>query len=141
MGSNQDHSFYMPSVVPVGIYLTPASSLAMFPVSAGAHTVYLNANRSGTTVSYIWDVQVNVLFVPTTYGSATFAGGADDGQQFQNPQVARALSADDLAAERQESIRANEDRISEELAALRAQVDALTAEVNIQRERQQAGSR
>jgi len=127
---NQDLSFYLPSTAAPGLYLMPSSPTAVFPVSAGSHTIYIVARRVGTSDAVIWDGQLNLLFVPTAYGTVALADVDDDGRQIQNPQASPAVTSGDLSRERSQSIQDNENRLADELAAIRAQLDALQAQVN-----------
>ena len=113
--SNQDHSIYLSSQTPS----------AVFNVTAGSHTVYLIANRSGTTASYIWDAQLTVLFIPTAYGTVTPTSGIQVLAQEDIDAVSPALTSADIADEQRTSIQANEERMARELEALRAEVQAI----------------
>jgi hypothetical protein len=128
--SNQDHSFYMPSVAPAGIYLTPSSSSAVFNVAAGSHTVYLVGNISGSSVSYLWDAQLTALFIPTAYGTITPTSGTQTLAQKDIDTVVPALTSTDIADEQRTSIRTNEERMARELEALRAEVQAIKQAMN-----------
>ncbi len=110
----------------------PVSPTAVFPVSAGSHTIYLVGRVSGTSDSVVWDAQLNLLFIPTSYGTVALAEANDDGRQGDNTRVSPAVSAADLSAERSQSISVNDQRVADELAAMRAQLDALQATVNSQ---------
>ncbi len=128
--NNQDLSFYLPATAGQGLYLNPSTPTKVFPVSAGNTTIHLVAQRVGTTDAVIWDAQLNLLFVPTAYGAVTLADAIDDGRQGDNDRVSRAATSSDWSTEQRESERANQDRIDSELAELRAQVDALKAELS-----------
>ncbi|MEZ4387719.1 MAG: hypothetical protein R3D98_09115 [Candidatus Krumholzibacteriia bacterium] len=127
---NQDLSFYLPTGAAQGLYLSPSTPTAIFPVSAGSTTVYLVALRSGTTDAVIWDAQLNLLFVPTAYGTVALADANDDGRQADNDRVSRPATSSDLALEARQSEQDNQARIDRELSELRAQVEALKAEVD-----------
>jgi hypothetical protein len=131
--NNQDLTYYLPSTAATGIYLTPSTPTAVYPVSAGNHTVYLNANKSGTSSSFIWDTQLNLVFIPTSYGSVTFAGDIDQGDQETNQSVSRPLSSGDIASEQRASAQANEQRMQRELDQMRADFETLKREVESSR--------
>jgi len=123
--SNQDHSFYLPGAAANGIYLTPSSAHAVFTVAAGDHTVYLNASRAGTDDARIWDAQLTVVFIPTAYGTVAAATVADDGRQGSNDTPSATMSMGDRSAEQRDSSMANTQRLEEEMAAMRAEIEAL----------------
>jgi hypothetical protein len=129
--NNQDLSYYLPANAANGIYLVPSTPTAVYPVSAGNHTVYLNARKVGTSASYIWDTQLNLVFIPTAYGSVALAAGSDGGDQLNNSSQSPALTSGDIAAEQRASIQANDDRVARELADLRAQIQALQQEMSV----------
>jgi len=131
--NNQDLSFYIPGSAVNGIYLTPSTPTNVYPVSAGSHTVYLNARKVGTTTSFIWDVQMNLVFIPTNYGLVTLAGDVDQGDQETNQSVSRPLSSGDIANEQRTSAQANEQRMQRELDLMRADFEALKLEVESSR--------
>lgn len=131
--NNQDLSYYLPTGAAQGLYLSQSSPTAVFEVSAGSHTVNILANAIGTTDAVIWDAQLNVLFIPTAYGAVALASDSDDGRQFQNDRVSPAISAADAAAEQRESLQANNDRLERELSELRAQFEALRADIQADR--------
>ncbi|HPF35498.1 MAG TPA: hypothetical protein P5571_12140 [Candidatus Krumholzibacteria bacterium] len=136
---NQDHSFYLPSGAASGTYLSPASAMGVFPVTAGSSTFYLNGRKNTASVDIqVWDVQLTVLFVPTAYGTVTGTGlgtalaGTDqdnDAPGVDGPSMA------DLAAERAESEQVVRDRVAAELAAMRDRIAELESLVQNGNER------
>ena len=131
--SNQDLSYFIPGGAANGTYLNPSTPTAVYPVSAGSHTVYLNARKTGTTASYIWDVQLNLVFIPTNYGAVALASEVDQGDQETNQSVSRPLSSGDIASEQRASAQANEQRMQRELDQMRADFEALKREVESSR--------
>ena len=127
--SNQDLTYYVPGGGAEGIYLNPSTPSNVYPVTAGSHTVYLNARKVGTTSSFIWDVQLNLVFIPTSYGSVTFAGDVDQGDQETNQSVSSPLTSGDIMDEQRLSAQANEQRMQSELDQMRAELDALKQEM------------
>ena len=127
--NNQDLTYYLPGGAANGIYLNPSTPTNVYPVSAGSHTVYLNARKVGTTTSFIWDVQMNLVFIPTSYGTVALAGDVDQGDQETNQSVSRPLSSGDIANEQRTSAQANEQRMQRELDQMRADFEALKREV------------
>ncbi len=127
--NNQDLSFYLPGAAATGTYLNPSTPSAVYPVSAGSHTVYVNARKIGTTTSYIWDCQLNLIFIPTNYGAVSLVTGMDKGGQETNRNVSRSLSSGDIANEQGVSAQANDQRIQKEIASMRSELDALKEEM------------
>jgi hypothetical protein len=127
----QDFGPQMPPGAASGIYLVPTSPTTIFPVSAGDVTVYLlgEANAAGTIG--VWESEMTLLFVPTNYGdiAASVATAKTSSDQVNDGGVASPMSASDLAAERATSLQANQARIDAELAAMRAELDALKAQL------------
>jgi len=130
--SNQDLSYYLPSTAGQGLYLNPTSPSAVFEVTAGTHTVNVVGQVSGSTDAVIWDAQLNIVFIPTAYGTVALASDADDGRQFDTDRNSPAMTAGDMAEERRLSIQDNDDRLARELADLRAQLEDLRADMNAQ---------
>jgi len=126
---NQDLTYYLPGSASSGIYLCPNTPTNVYPVLAGNHTVYLNARKVGTSTSYIWDVQLNLVFIPTSYGAVALASDVDQGDQETNQRVSQALSSGDIANEQRMSAQANEQRMQRELDQMRADFEALKQEV------------
>jgi len=124
---------YIPGSAANGIYLNPSTPTAVYPVSAGSHTVYLNARKVGTTTSYIWDTQLNLVFIPTNYGAVALASDVDQGDQETNQSVSRPLSSGDIANEQRTSAQANEQRMQRELDQMRADFETLKREVESSR--------
>jgi len=131
--STQDLTYFIPGGAVNGSYLNPSTPTTVYPVSAGSHTVYLNARKVGTTDSRIWDAQLNLVFIPTNYGLVTLAGDVDQGDQETNQSVSRPLSSGDIASEQRTSAQANEQRMQRELDQMRADFEVLRREVESSR--------
>ena len=95
--------------------------------------MYLNARKVGTTTSFLWDVQLNLVFIPTNYGAVALASDVDRGDQETNQSVSRPLSSGDIANEQRTSAQANEERMQRELDQMRADFEALNREVESSR--------
>ena len=100
----------------------------MFSVPSGTTTFCLVGSELNGDATSI-DHQLSLLFVPTAYGTAVsnLADGAASAADGEGP-AGRALTSSDIAAERAASVRDNEARITAELDALRARLDAIEAE-------------
>jgi hypothetical protein len=74
----QDVDFYLSSTVGTGSYNFPAGFTALFAeASAGTKTYYLLANESSGDIE-LADIQFNLLFVPTAYGTVSSNKSAAD---------------------------------------------------------------
>ncbi len=107
---------------------------ATFPVSAGTTTIHLNGRYTGGgTGTDTSDIELTLIYIPTAYGATSRPaarpnpGNLDD-QVFAN-QPGFIATAADIAAERAQSVAANEARILEELAAMRARMAELEAQL------------
>ncbi|MFH1279271.1 MAG: hypothetical protein ABIK65_12935 [Candidatus Eisenbacteria bacterium] len=88
---------------------------------AGRHSVGLTPDRLSSGVYF---------YIPTAYGTVSaFGSGGEAENEFDDPSRSTILSAADIAAEREESIRSNQDRMAREIAALRSEVEALRREM------------
>jgi len=123
---NQDLSPYLPSTAPSGIRLIPCSPSGIFSVSAGSNTFYLLARKNAAAVDIqIWDMQLNCIFFPTSYGTVTptVADGKDVDQFSGDVPAVSAMTAGDIAAERADSEAADRERMNRELDAMRRQLE------------------
>ncbi|MEM7755318.1 MAG: hypothetical protein AAF297_06750, partial [Planctomycetota bacterium] len=104
---------------------------ATFPVSAGSTTIHFNISQAGGNtggVTDLIDAEMTLLFVPTAYGLVGTGGnrpalGVEDGAAFASP-----VTNAERIREQSESIEANRVRVDAELAAFRAEVDAMRAQ-------------
>ncbi len=132
--NNQDNSFYLPGTAAAGVHLNPGSGSGIFPVTAGANTFYLNGYKnSGTADIKVWDVQLNVMFFPTAYGTVegtanALAGGNVD-QFSAGKQSIPGPTAGDLAAEKAESEAFVRNRVNAELATMQSRLVELQQEI------------
>ena len=127
-GSASDFDISIPSAVASGFYNFSASPSGMFSVPSGTTTFCLVGSELNGDATSI-DHQLSLLFVPTAYGTAVsnLGDGAASAADGEGP-AGRALTSSDIAAERAASVRDNEARITAELDALRARLDAIEAE-------------
>ncbi|MEZ4387161.1 MAG: hypothetical protein R3D98_06210 [Candidatus Krumholzibacteriia bacterium] len=132
--SEQVLEWFLPTSAAGGQYLTSVAPTAVFPVSAGSNTFYLVARNYGCN-AYITKTHLNLLFVPSAYGtvSAAAAGPAVAGGHIDAASLpAQSPAESDLAAEQEQSRRDDQARLARELAELRARVDALSTAVDAQ---------
>jgi hypothetical protein len=128
LGNNQDQSFYIPAGAAAGLYLAPCSASGVFEVEAGLNTFYLNGFKNNSTSDFqVWDVQLNVVFIPTAYGAIepTVAEPGMPEQDFESTAGGPALSSGDIAAERAESEAFVQRKMADELSAMQARIDEL----------------
>ncbi|UCF05801.1 MAG: hypothetical protein JSV33_01830 [bacterium] len=124
--TSTDMTAAIADAAPTGRYIIPASSTALFTVSAGTHTFYmLGRGGAGTVTAY--DVNLAAVFIPTAYGtvSPTLTSASDGIEEG----TTRAMSSSDIAAERSESIAINQARIERELLEMKAKIEELEKEL------------
>jgi hypothetical protein len=108
---------------------------ATFPVSAGDTTIHLNGTYTGAgTGTDTSDIELTLIYIPTAYGSTARpagrfadAGNVNDQAYAAGPGII--ATAADLEAERQVSIADNQARVLAELAAMRARMAEMEAEL------------
>jgi hypothetical protein len=100
----------------------------IFTVPAGSDTFYVTCNTSGTATFTTFDRHLDLLFVPTQYGTVTEQGG-EAVDEYGSFVLAPPMTPADYEAEYTESVAANLARIQAELDAIQAQMDAAAAEL------------
>ena len=141
--TSQTHSLiqstiFLAPALPTGSYNLPVAVSQIQAVTPGAHTFYLvcSANDvAGANNTGVRGRRLDLLFVPTAYGSVSAPLKAVDGQ-IEDVED-HAFSSTGLApaendAERAESIAFNLARIQAELDAIKAQANALAGPENNQ---------
>lgn len=107
--STQQLDVLFPSPATTGTYYSSASPVAVFPATAGAHTVYLLAEELSGSVSY-HEANLAVVYLPTTYGilkhggegaSGPSADGSDPDAVAARRAAAQAADAERRRAERE----------------------------------------
>jgi hypothetical protein len=126
---NQDLAFYIEGTAPTGLYAAPVTAQGLFEVaSAGTYTYYLLARQASGDGS-ISDHQLTLLYFPTAYGTVvSTASSSMSPLAVQEPRRS-ALSRQEVEDQRAASEAANAARIQRELAAMRAQLDAIEREL------------
>ncbi len=130
---NQDVAVNVPSVLPsYSAYRFPVTVHGLFEVTSGAHTFYfLGEHTTGNATSSVvaWDIQLTAIYIPTAYGTVnpTLAAGPNPGD---GDDVRPAITASDVAAERDASIAANVARMQRELEDIRAEMEAMKTEMD-----------
>ncbi|MBI5869115.1 MAG: hypothetical protein HZB43_12660 [candidate division Zixibacteria bacterium] len=115
----------MPGAAPTGTYKIALAAATILTVSAGTHTIYL-LGQEVTGNLRVNDLELSLLFVPTAYGTvdppAISSGNEYDGNTIPGSAAAPVQI---------ESI--SNSTIQQELEALRAQLNALKAQVEAER--------
>lgn len=108
-----------------GLYRFPTPFTGVWPVTAGAHTFYLLAQKINVGMGInLNDPTLTLLYVPTAYGTVTgnkaFAGG--DVQTSNAP-----VTSSEIENEKSAAAAFDQARIQRELDVMKAQLDALTS--------------
>ena len=109
--------------------LNPVVSLHLLyeVATAGSFTYYFQADESSGNW-HIFDRDFTLVYLPTAYGSVpTRTSSAAAGTDIEASAPGRPLTEADIAAEREESIAANNARIERELAEMEARISELRA--------------
>jgi hypothetical protein len=130
----QDVLYYVSSNMPTGWFDRVVTVHGLFPVSFGTHTFYfLGEENSNDFTAY--DASLTLVFIPTAYGTTDVPGAlVSNATEERSSTQSKAITAQDIAAERTECERLNEERIRRELDEMRARIDELENE--LERERQ-----
>jgi len=124
--ANQDVHLEIAPGTPGGTYHFPITVHGLFETpTAGAHSFYLLAREASGSINAT-NTQLTVMFLPTAYGTVTptLVGAGGDSHR-----GASAMSPSDLAAERAEAAGFHRERVDRELAAMRAELEALKLEL------------
>jgi hypothetical protein len=125
--SDQDFQHVVPSGAPSGPWNITISPMGLFEVPAGATTFCL-VGREVSADASAFDLQLTLLFVPTSYGTVqpNVQGASSSGDPNEAAVPRAALSAADVEAERMASMAADQARMARELEAMTARVEALS---------------
>ncbi len=139
---NQDFAYDVPSAYPTANHFPTPGCTAIFPVSAGANTIYLLGQEVSGVLS-INDIALSLMYFPTAYGTVSSAapqsvtGGGDE---LRGP-MRGGLAAREIASEQEEARAFHDARVARELATMRAKLEALEREMAASRGQQAAGAR
>jgi hypothetical protein len=131
---NQDCLLMLNAGLPAGNYAFPVSVHGLFAVpSAGSYTFHFLANLE-RGVFVVNDVQLTIMFVPTSYGpvNPTFAGDppVEMGDEVLG---ASSIGVVDLVGEARESEQVYRERVEQEFARMHQRLEALEREIQEQR--------
>ena len=125
---SQTNFLYFPAVMPSGGYYFPTSVTAVFQVSAGVNTFYLDA-RAASGAATLFNRGIALLYVPTAYGSFVAPLTASGEANMKGAPAGGPLTASETAATTAVSEAANADRVQRELDAMKDRVAKLEAEM------------
>jgi hypothetical protein len=122
--TDQDFSLSIPWNNPSGTYYMPVTVHCIIETPGGGDTFYLVGEESQGDYA-VYEAQLSVIYFPTAYGTVSppdpgTATAAEDQTGTRLP-----MTEADVEAERQESEAFNRARVEEELAAMRARLEAL----------------
>lgn len=131
--STQDFSLYLPSSAASGTYYFPVTVHSIIEANQGNDTFYLVGREYNGDYS-VYEAQLSVIYFPTAYG--TVAPPVPGGPTAPEDQAGTELpmTEADHEAERQESEAFNRARVEEEMAAIRARLEALEHEMQEQQQ-------
>jgi len=140
---NQDINVFVSDAIGNGLYIVPQSNHALFPVSAGNNTFYLSGTKNTTTSCTVRDIQLNLVFIPTAYGTVqtanTFESG-NAGPELQGGPAARGpLNVGELAAERAESEEFYRQQLAAEMREMQARLVEMEREMENPNDRSSMG--
>jgi hypothetical protein len=151
--ANQDLFTTVIAALPSGTYEKVVSPHGLFAVSAGANVFFLLGQKtsSASDDAMAYDSQLTLVYFPTSYGTVEEtallnSSATPDGSSTSAPDreraavIRRPLTSEAVAAERAESIAANQARLARELAEMRARFDALQQELEAAMRAQQAAA-
>jgi hypothetical protein len=127
--ANQNVYVEFSSALPSDTYFHSLTVHGLFEVTAGTHTFYFLVHTgAGSPRFHALKRQLSLVFIPTSYGTvqptaASFGVPSDADARLV------AFTDADLAAEREASIAQNNARLERELAAMRAELEAVKAMV------------
>ena len=132
LADNQDVDVGVPSAAPTGSYYMPTGLTALFSTGmGGTYTYYLLGNESSGNVT-VADIQLNLLYVPTAYGTVDGTFAIEGVSYEDGPAVPGGLTAAEIEDEKLESRSFNRTRIERELADLEAELTLLKQQVQSQ---------
>jgi hypothetical protein len=133
--SAQDIAWYLSPNRPPGDYNEVVTVHALFPLPAGGHALDFIGEETTGDGFYALDVSLTLVFLPSAYGTVDDPGPLAAGAAPHDADApSKVITPQDIAAERAECERLNEERIRRELDEMRARIDELEQE--LERERQ-----
>jgi len=127
---NQDCMLMIDGGNPSGVYAFPITVHGLFEVSsAGTYTYNFVGRKYGGTFTGN-DVQLTLVYFATNHGSVdpTFTDGGQAELSLEN-QGTVFSKTEEIAREREDAERAHRERVEQELAEMRAQIEALQREM------------
>jgi hypothetical protein len=128
---NQDCLLMIDGDNPGGVYTFPITVHGLFQVpDDGTYTFYFLGRKYGGAFTGN-DVQFTLVYFASDHGTVdpTFAGGG--GEDFSTEAEGTVFSkAEEVAREREEEEQAHRERVEQEMAEMRAQIEALKLEID-----------
>jgi hypothetical protein len=120
----QDIQTYLPSDLPTDTYRLGITRHNLFIVGDTGTTTFYFIGRLYSGSCTVYDVQLSLVYLPTTYGTVAPLTAGVAGDENEVP-IRGPLTQAEIAAERSESEQANMVRIQHELDAMRAELDEI----------------
>jgi hypothetical protein len=130
-GDNQDNSLIIPSGVPTGDFYFPVTVHAVIGAAQGSDIFYFLAKEVTGNVS-VYDAQLSVVYFPTAYGTVTPPAPGDLSAVEDQTGTRLPMTEADIAAEQAESEAFYRAKVEEEMARMRARIEALEQEAQEQ---------
>ncbi len=140
---DQELQVFISSALPSAEYLEQLASVEIFPVPAGAFTVYYNCVHLTGATGAFYDINLELVYLPTTYGTVLASAQADlpvTASTGTPNQVVAATPTVSSETERVQSMADNNARIEKELATMKAQLEKLQAQFKEQAEKGRLGA-
>ena len=117
-------SVSLPADLPSGYYKYPVTVTRLFSADEGDNTIYFIGQADSSSTVYFENLNMTLMYIPTSYGTIYLAG--DEGSPDASGEVpSRGLTSADIARIRDASLRANEERLSREIAEIRTRIEEL----------------
>jgi hypothetical protein len=122
---------YFPADMPSAWYEFPITTQVVFELdSPGSKTFYMLAEPTNSGATF-YAPRLTLIYVPTPYGTVSTAQSAGLGGSVQ---TRGGMTAAEIAAERAEAEAYHRAQVDQELAAMRAELDAVKAELRSKRQ-------
>ena len=128
--AEQDFQMNLPPGAPTGTWDSTIGAHGVFPVSAGLNTFYLNGRATTGGSATAFDINLTVLFFPTSYGVVDPPAPPSALSGNESAATSHAPSAGDLAAERSRAETFNAARVQRELDEIRRELRELKQDVS-----------
>ena len=130
LSSTQDIELRLDNALPDGLYDAPVTVHGLFPVSAGARTIYFNGDQNslGHDIDVL-DSTLTCVFFPTAYGTADSSRPVNLEPDLEGPYFPPMTDAQ-IADEQVAAMLQNERRVASELEAMRRRIGDLESQLS-----------